>query len=223
MKMTVFGMGAVLVGLHMVTAAQAATLCVSGSLCDDRPQSFGSAQSNASPISWLTQDLHLDVQASMGRALLGQLEMSPIVLIPFRNAVGWNYAFSASERVRSVVMPYFADSEIFAVGVPEGWTYAVAVPDSSGKSTATWQRQGAETISAVLSFKSSHSPSEATYQFVLDDGSTRLTPVFIPYSPMARAAGYTGFAATVPESSTLTLMALGLVFIAASRGGKARI
>lgn len=193
MRMTFAVLAAVPASLLMMTATQAATVCINGDACDtSQPAAEGVAQTPDSPpvVS----------------------EPSPLVLIPFQDSTGWNYAFSVPTQALSVAMPYFADSEIFAVTMSDGWTYAVGEPGADGAAVATWQNlSSTPASSSTISFKSTLSPSEATYQFMFDDGSTRSYQLFIPYSPSASLAGYTSFAASVPEPSAASMLALGLV------------
>lgn len=193
MRMTFAVLAAVPASLLMLTAAHAGTICVAGAPCDDHPPvAEGVAQTPDSPQV--------------------VLEPSPLVLTPFQDSTGWNYVFSVPTQALSVAMPYFADGEIFAVTVPDGWAYAVSEPGTDGAAVATWQNlSSAPTSSATISFKSPLSPSEATYQLVFDDGSTRSHQLYIPYSAMASHSGYTSFAATVPEPSSASMLALGLL------------
>lgn len=203
MKRSVQFFAAMLIALNMVTQAQAGTICVSGYVCDDRPPPAESIQS----------------PTDNPRVVI---EPAPIVLLPFQDSTGWNYGFAAPTQITSVVMPHFADSGIFEIGTPESWTYSVGASDAEGKTTATWQQLPASsTTSGIFSFKSIYSPSEATYQFTFDDGSTRNYPLFIPFSPLAQASGYTSFVASVPELSTIYMSALGFVAcVAATRRRK---
>lgn len=143
---------------------------------------------------------------------LPRLESSLLILSPFQDSTGWNYVFSAPSQAVLVVMPYFADGNIFSVNSPDGWAYAEGVPDASGETTAVWQKVSASsTGSTIFSFKSSLSPAAATYQFSFDDGTVRSYQLFIPYSPGAQLAGYTSFFATVPEPSAIAMTMLGLL------------
>ena len=191
-----------LLALNLVTPAQAGTICVSGYACDDRPPAQEAIQSPT----------HIPVS----------FEPSPFVLLPFQDSTGWNYGFAAPTQVKSVAMPYFTDGSNSAVGTPDGWTYVVDALGAEGKTTATWQRLPAySTTSGIFSFKSSYSPSEATYQFTFDDGSIRNYQLFIPFSPLAQASGYTSFTASVPEPSVIHMTALGFIAcVAATRRRK---
>ncbi len=195
MKVLIKPLSAVFAAFIMVTHAQASvTICVSGYSCDDRDR--------LPPVEVIQPpaDLpHVVVQPS------------PLVLLPFQDSTGWNYVFSAPSQTNSIVLPYFADSEIFAVNTPDGWSYTVGIPDADGKTTATWQKLATSSSGfANFSFKSSLSPSEATYQFAFDDGTARGFQLFIQYSPIAKVTGYTGFSAPVPEPSASAMAALGL-------------
>ena len=196
MKRSVLPLAAMLVALNMVTPAHAGTICVSGYVCNDRPPAPEAIQSPTNiPV----------------------FEPSPIVLLPYQDSTGWNYGFSVPYKTKSVAMPYFTDNSIFALGTPDGWTYSVGEPGAEGKITATWQQLPASsTAPRIFSFKSSYSPSEATYQFTFDDGSKRNYQLFVPFSPLAQASGYTSFTASVPEPSAVYMASLGFVACAAA-------
>ncbi|MCW0218626.1 MAG: hypothetical protein OJI67_09920 [Prosthecobacter sp.] len=195
MKVLIKPLAAVFAALTMVTHAQASvTICASGYACDDRDR--------LPPVEVIQPPADLPHVV---------IEPSPLVLRPFQDFTGWNYAFSAPSQTLSVVLPYFADSGIFAVNSPDGWSYTFGIPDSDGKMTATWQKLSTSSTGFTnFSFKSSLSPSEATYQFAFDDGTARSYQLFIPYSPSAEVAGYTRFSATVPEPSAFAMAVLGL-------------
>lgn len=187
---------------NMSTQAQAGTLCVSGYVCDDRP----SAQAHLQPL------LNVPIV----------FQPSPIVLVPFQDSTGWNYGFAAPLEAKTVVMPYFTDSSIFSVRIPDGWTYIVDKQGSDSKTTLIWQSVSTSSTNlGYFSFKSSYSPSKASYQFTFEDGSTRNYQLFIPFSPLAKASGYTNFSASVPEPSSIYMSALGgVVCIVATRRRK---
>lgn len=196
MKKIAIPFAVMLVALSAVTQAAAGTVCVSGYVCDDRPPA----------PEFIQPPTQIPV-----------FEPSPIVLLPFQDSTGWNYGFAAPTQTKSIVMPHFADSAIFEVGVPDGWTYAVGAQGVDGKTTATWQQiTASSTPIGIFSFKSIYSPSEATYLFTFDDGSTRNYQLFVPFSPLAQASGYAIFAASVPEPSAIYMAALGFVACAAA-------
>lgn len=196
MKKSVPTFAVMLVALGVVMPAQAGTICVSGYVCDDRPSAPESIQPPTNtPIVFV--------------------QPSPLVLLPYQDSTGWNYGFSAPSQTKSIVMPYFTDGGIFAIGAPDGWTYTVGAPNAAGEATATWQQpQASSTNSGIFSFKSIYSPSEATYQFTFDDGSTRGYLLFVPFSPLAQASGYAIFSVAVPEPSAIYMAALGLAVCA---------
>lgn len=192
MKQYALPFAALLVALHVSTQAQAGTICVSGYVCDDRPPPPEYIQPPTVPAV--------------------SFEFPPIVFLPYQDSSEWNYGFAVPANAQSASMPYFVDSGVFSENVPDGWSYAVGAPNTQGMTTATWQRLPASASDfGLFSFKSIYSPSEATYQVTFDDSATRSYPFFIPYSPMAQAAGYTSFSATVPEPGALNMAALGLV------------
>ncbi|MDT7849839.1 hypothetical protein Q9292_09470 [Methylophilus sp. VKM B-3414] len=176
---------------NMSTQAQAGTLCVSGYVCDDRP---------LAPA--------LPIQPPLNTPIVFQ--PSPIVLVPFQDSTGWNYGFAAPLEAKTVVMPYFTDSSIFSVRMPDGWTYTVDKQGADSRTTVIWQSVSASsTTLGYFSFRSSYSPAEAIYQFNFENGSTRNYQLFIPFSPLAKASGYTSFSASVPEPSSIYMSAFG--------------
>jgi len=180
-----------LTALNMVTQAQAGTLCVSGYVCDDRP---------LAPA--------LPIQPPLNTPIVFQ--PSPIVLVPFQDSTGWNYGFAAPLETKTVVIPYFTDSSIFSMWMSDGWTYTVDKQGADSKTTLIWQSGSASsTTFGDFSFKSSYSPAKAIYQFTFEDGSTRNYQLFIPFSPLAKASGYTNFSASVPEPSSIYMSAVG--------------
>lgn len=183
-----------LITFSMSTQAQAATLCVSGYVCDDRP---------LAPA--------LPIQPPLNTPIVFQ--PSPIVQVPFQDSTGWNYGFAVPLEAKTVVMPYFTDSNIFSVKITDGWTYTVDKQGADSKTTLILQSGSASSTTLTtfgdFSFKSSYSPAEAIYQFTFEDGSTRSYQLFIPFSPLAKASGYINFSASVPEPSSIYMSAFG--------------
>lgn len=179
MNVLIKRLSAVFAALSMGAHAQASvTICVAGHACDDRDR--------LAPAEGI--ELPADLPELVTQA-------SPLVMPPSQDSTGWNYAFLAPSQTNSIVLPYFADSEIFAVNTPDGWSYTAGAPDADGKASATWQKLAASFSGfAHFSFKSSLSPSEATYQFAFGDATARDFQLFIPYSPAAAASPKWAFA-----------------------------
>ncbi len=183
----------------------AGTLCVGTCPPDILPLGGGTIQ-NLTPPNFPS--------VSPG-ALLGVLQLTPT-----QSATGWQYAFSSSGTITSVMLPFFSDSLLSGISTPAGWTFSTGTTDTfglgNGAGYMSWTYTGAGTpsVSPVLSFQSSFGPANATYRFFLTSGATVDIAGLVPLSPLARSSGLQPFnISPVPEPATWAMMFLGMAFL----------
>lgn len=180
--------------MALMANAEAGTICLSGNDCTPPPPAESIGPIEGPSVS---------------------LQPWVLELTPFEDSNGWNYSFNARGfDIVSVSMPFFDGWNTNDVQIPEGWGYEVA------NKLAIWGLQGATSNNyggVGASFLSTFEPTAVTAQIRNAFGDVFDRQVYIPLTPSAIEAGYTGAILAVPEPSQALLLGLGVAFIALRR------